>query len=422
VAVIYPFRALRPPVERVEQVASVPYDVVNTQEARALAQDNPLSFLHVTRPEIDLPDGTDIYSDQVYEKARENFQTLTRECPLETEDAPSLYLYRLTMGEHTQTGIAACCSVDEYDEDLIRKHERTRPDKEDDRTRHMITLRAQTGVVFLTYRADRRIDALVEAATQNAPLYDFDAPDGVRHTVWRAPAPEQLVRAFGEVPLLYIADGHHRAASASRARAVLHAENPQHTGEEEYNRFICVVFPDEQVKILPYNRAVKDLNGRTPEEFLAAVRERFDVTENANPRGPGKSGHWHMYLAGRWYGLTLKDGARRSDGDDNNNADGSNDADPTRTLDVSLLQDNLLDPVLGIKDQRTDKRIEFIGGIRGTQELERLVTEGRAAVAFALHPTSMADLLKVSDAGGVMPPKSTWFEPKLRDGLLIHKI
>jgi uncharacterized protein (DUF1015 family) len=413
VAVIHPFRALRPPVEKVEQVASVPYDVVNTKEARALAQDDPLNFLHVTRPEIDLPDGTDIYSDQVYEKARENFQKLIATCPLESEDAPSLYLYRLKMGEHTQVGVAACCAVDEYDNDLIRKHERTRPDKEDDRTRHMITLRAQTGVVFLTYRADRRIDALVEAETNSAPLYDFNAPDGVRHTLWRARAPEQIARAFGEVPLLYIADGHHRAASASRARAALREKNPNHTGEEEYNRFICVIFPDDQVQILSYNRVVKDLNGREPDDFLAQVRERFDVTEGANPRGPGKSGHWHMYLGGRWYGLTLKNDARRDDGNDN---------DPTRTLDVSLLQDNLLDPILGIKDQRTDKRIDFIGGIRGTQELEKLVNEGRAAVAFALHATSVAELLRVSDANAVMPPKSTWFEPKLRDGLLIHQI
>ena len=411
-AVIHPFRALRPPALKVEQVASVPYDVVNTAEARALASDNPLSFLHVTRPEIDLPDGTDIYSDAVYAKAGENFQQLIARAPLETEDAPSLYLYRLKMGEHVQTGVAACCSVDEYDNDLIRKHERTRPDKEDDRTRHMSTLRAQTGVVFLTYRADRRLDALVEAETKNAPLYDFTAPDGVQHTVWRAPAPEQIARAFGEVPLLYIADGHHRAASASRARAALREKNPQHTGEEEYNRFICVIFPDDQVQILSYNRVVKDLHGKSPDEFLAQVRERFDVTDGANAQGPGKSGHWHMYLGGRWYGLTLKDGATNKD----------DAADPTRTLDVSLLQDNLLDPVLGIKDQRTDKRIDFIGGIRGTPELEKIVNEGRAAVAFALHATSVEELLRVSDANAVMPPKSTWFEPKLRDGLLIHQI
>ena len=362
-------------------------------------------------PEIDLPEGTGIYSDDVYAKARENFDKLRRDCPLEEEDAPSLYLYRLVMGEHTQTGVAACASVDEYDRDRIRKHERTRPDKENDRTRHTLELRAQTGPVFLTYRADRRIDALVEAETKNDPLYDFNAPDGVRHTVWRAERPEQLARCFAEVPLLYIADGHHRAASVSRARAALREKNTNHTGEEEYNRFLAVVFPDEQMQILPYHRAVRDLNGRSAEEFLGAVKERFNVTEDANPRGPGKAAHWHMYLAGRWYGLTLRDDAARTLSDD-----------PTSTLDVSLLQDNLLAPVLGVTDPRTDKRIDFVGGIRGTQELERLVNEGRAAVAFALYPTSIEDLLRVSDAGGVMPPKSTWFEPKLRDGILIHTI
>jgi uncharacterized protein (DUF1015 family) len=387
--------------------------VVNTAEARALAASNPLSFLHVTRPEIDLDEGADIYGDEVYAKAGENLQKLIAECPLELEDAPSLYLYRLRMGDHVQTGVAACCSVDEYDEDLIRKHERTRPDKEDDRTRHMVTLRAQTGVVFLTYRADRRIDALVAAATQDAPLYDFTAPDGVQHTLWRTAAPEGLVRAFGEVPLLYIADGHHRVASASRARAALRDQNPNHTGEEEYNRVISVLFPSDQVQILSYNRVVKDLGGLSPEDFLARVRERFDVTGGANRQGPGKPGHWHMYLGGEWHGLTLKDGAGVGRDDD---------GDPTATLDVSLLQDNLLDPVLGIKDQRTDKRIDFVGGIRGTAELEKIVDEGRAAVAFAMHATSVDDLLRVSDTHGIMPPKSTWFEPKLRDGMLIHQI
>jgi uncharacterized protein (DUF1015 family) len=411
VAAIYPFRALRPPRDKVQEVAAVPYDVVNTDEARALAEGNPLSFLHVSRPEIDLPAGTGLYSDEVYAKARENFDRLKRECPLETEAAPSLYLYRLVMGEHTQTGVAACFSVDEYDRDLIRKHERTRPDKENDRTRHLLELQAQTGPVFLTYRADRRIDALVEAETHEEPLYDFTARDGVRHTLWRAGRPEQLARCFAEVPLLYIADGHHRAASASRARAALREKNPNHTGREEYNRFLAVVFPDDQMQILPYHRVVKDLNGRSPEEFLAAVKGRFDVTDNANPRGPARAGHWHMYLAGKWYGLNLRDGdsAARSD-------------DPTSALDVSLLQENLLAPVLGVTDPRTDKRIDFVGGIRGTQELERLVDEGRAAVAFALYPTSIEDLLRVSDSGGVMPPKSTWFEPKLRDGILIHTI
>jgi uncharacterized protein (DUF1015 family) len=411
VAAIYPFRALRPPEGRVRSVAAVPYDVVNTEEARALAADNPFSFLHVSRPEIDLPEGTDIYSEEVYAKARENFEKLKGECPLEEESEPTLYLYRLVMGEHTQVGVAAAFSVDEYDRDLIRKHERTRPDKENDRTRHILELRAQTGPVFLTYRADRRIDALVEAETKAAPLYDFEAEDGVRHTVWRATATEQLARCFAEVPLLYIADGHHRAASASRARAALKEKNPNHTGVEEYNRFLAVVFPEEQMQILPYHRAVHDLNGRTPEEFLAAVGERFNVTDKANPKGPGKPGHWHMYLAGQWHGLGLRDDAARTLSDD-----------PTAALDVSLLQNNLLDPLLGVRDPRTDKRIDFVGGIRGTAELERLVDEGRAAVAFALFPTSIEDLLRVSDAGGVMPPKSTWFEPKLRDAILIHTI
>lgn len=410
-AAIYPFRALRPPLDRVEQVAAVPYDVVNTEEARALAAGNPLSFLHVSRPEIDLPEGTHIYADEVYERARANFERFKGDGTLVEEEAPSLYVYRLRMGGHTQTGIAAAFSVDEYDDDRIRKHERTRPDKENDRTRHILTLRAQTGPVFLTYRTDRRLDALVEAETKAEPLYDFEAPDGVRHTVWRAASAEQLARCFAEVPLLYIADGHHRAASASRARAELRGKNPQHTGEESYNRFLAVVFPDEQMQILPYHRVVKDLNGRDEEEFLEAVRARFNVTDDAKREGPGKAGHWHMYLGGKWYGLNLRDDAARTLSDD-----------PTAALDVSLLQNNLLDPVLGVADPRTDKRIDFVGGIRGTPELERLVDEGRAAVAFALYPTSIEDLLRVSDAGGVMPPKSTWFEPKLRDALLIHTI
>jgi uncharacterized protein (DUF1015 family) len=412
VAAIYPFRALRPPGDKVSLVASVPYDVVSTEEARAIAAPNPLSFLHVTRPEIDMPDGTDIYSDAVYAKAVENLQRLESQAPLKSDDEPGLYIYRLVMGEHKQTGLFACFSVDEYDRGLIRKHEKTRPDKENDRTRHLVETRAQTGVVFLTYRPDRRIDALVEAESKEGPLYDFTAEDGVRHTIWRATRPEQLARCFTEVPALYIADGHHRAASASRARAALRERNANHTGEEEYNRFVAVAFPADQMQILPYHRVVKDLNGRTPEEFMDDVQGRFKMSEDANPRGPGKSGHWHMYTAGKWYGLTLR----------REIADTMRLDDPTSTLDVSLLQDNLLAPILGITDPRTDKRIDFVGGIRGTEELERLVGDGRAAVAFALYPTSIEDLLTVSDAGGVMPPKSTWFEPKLRDGILIHTI
>lgn len=407
-AAIYPFRALRPPQDKVQEVAAVPYDVVDTEEARSLAEGKPLSFLHVSRPEIDMPPGADLYADETYAKAAENFRKLVETCPLEEEDEPGLYLYRLKMGEHTQTGVASCVSVDEYDQDSIRKHEKTRPDKENDRTRHLLELQAQTGPVFLTYRADRRIDALIEAETKGEPLYDFEAEDGVRHTIWRATAPEQIARAFKEISLLYIADGHHRAASASRARAALREGNPNHTGEEEYNRFLAVIFPADQMQILPYNRIVRDLNGMSSEEFLSKIEEGFRVDGDANPRGPGKRGHFHMYLEGRWYGLTPK---KESDG-----------SDPVSSLDVSVLQENILDPLLGVKDVRTDKRISFVGGIRGSEELTRLVDDGRAAVAFALYPTSIEDLMAVSDANLLMPPKSTWFEPKLRDGILIHMI
>jgi uncharacterized protein (DUF1015 family) len=408
VAVIQPFRALRPPTDRVAEVASPPYDVVSTEEARALAADNPLSFLHVSRPEIDLPAGTNLYSDEVYRKAADNFEKLTQEAPLEEEETPSIYLYRLIMNDHEQIGVVACCSVAEYDRNLIRKHERTRPDKEDDRTRHILTLNSQTGPVFLTYRAQEEIDTMVMETTVSDALYDFTAPDGIRHTVWRAPDPVRFVQAFREVPLLYIADGHHRAASASRARAERMERSFGHTGDEEYNFFLTVIFPDNQLQILPYNRVVKDLNNQTAGEFFLNVKTKFNVTEDAPPT-PQQPGQWSMYFVKRWYGLTLKEDAPQT-------------KDPVAALDVSLLQDHLLDPLLGIKDVRTDKRIDFIGGVRGTAELEKLVDEGKAAVAFSLYPTTVEDLLRVSDADGIMPPKSTWFEPKLRDGILIHNI
>jgi len=408
-AVIRPFHALRPPAERAAQVAAVPYDVVNTAEARALAAGNPWSFLHVSRPEIDLPDDTPIYSDEVYAKAASNFEVLKKECPLQVEETPSLYVYRLRMGGQEQTGIVACCSIDEYDRDIIRKHERTRPDKEDDRTRHILVLRAQTGPVFLTYRAQQKIDSLVaEALAGNPPLYDFFANDDIHHTIWRVPTYDRLVDAFKEVPNLYIADGHHRAASASRARADLKEHGFSFIGSEEYNFFQCVLFPDNQLRILPYNRIVRDLNGLSEVDFLAAVKAKFALTEDASP-SPTERGRWSMYIDGRWYGLELPGCAEKP-------------SDAVESLDVSILQERLLDPILGIKDVRTDKRIDFVGGIRGTEELERLVKEGKAAVAFSLYPTTIDDLLKVSDAGQIMPPKSTWFEPKLRDGLLSHEI
>ncbi|HJQ70651.1 MAG TPA: DUF1015 family protein [Blastocatellia bacterium] len=409
-ATIRAFRALRPPKENADKVAAVPYDVVNTDEARRLSAGNPLSFLHVSRPEIDLPDGTDIYSDQVYEKAKENFDKLKADAPMALEADLSLYAYRLQMGEHSQTGIAGCCSVDEYDADVIRKHERTRKDKEDDRTRHMVTIRAQTGPVFLTYRGLDEIDEIVAAAQKEEPLYDFQAEDGVRHTLWRIDetVARHLEGEFRRVPLLYIADGHHRAASASRARAQLKAKNPHHTGEEEYNFFLAVLFPADQLRILAYNRVVKDLNGRSAEEFVNELSKHFEVSETDSP-APQSKGEICMYLGGRWRLLKLPEGT-------------TNPLDPIASLDVRVLEERLLDPLLGIKDVRTDKRIDFVGGVRGAAALEQAVDEGRAQVAFSMYPVTVGDLMAVSDAKEIMPPKSTWFEPKLRDGLLSHVI
>jgi uncharacterized protein (DUF1015 family) len=408
-ATIRAFRALRPTTENAPAVSAVPYDVVNTAEARALAAGNPLSFLHVSRPEIDLPDGTDVYSDAVYAKAGENFEELKAEAPLFIEDTPSLYVYRLRMGEHLQSGVAACCSVDEYDSDIIRKHERTRKDKEDDRTRHMLTLRAQTGPVLLTYRGRDEINDLVIRAQQEDLLYDFVAPDGVAHTVWRVPQADRelLIEAFQSVPLVYIADGHHRAASASRARAELRT-NPDHDGGEEYNFFLTVLFPADQLQILPYNRVVKDLNGMSAGQFVAALSEKFDIAEAASP-SPAQKTEICMYIGGRWHSLTVPAGT-------------TNPIDPISSLDVSVLQERVLDPLLGITDVRTDKRIDFVGGIRGTAALEDMVNEGRAAAAFSLHPVTVDELMAIADANVIMPPKSTWFEPKLRDGLLSHLI
>ena len=404
-AAIRPFRALRPARDTAPAVSSVPYDVVSTEEARDLTAGNPLSFLHVTRSEIDLPPGSDPYAPQVYEKAREQFASLRSTAPLVMEDEPCLYFYRLRMGGHEQTGLAACFSVDEYEQDVIKKHERTRPDKEDDRTRHMIGLRAQTGVVFLTYRAFDAIDQLCRAVTADAPLYDFRADDGVHHTIWRVKGQEatELVDAFAHVPTLYIADGHHRAASAARARAELRTRGDS----READTFIAVAFPASQMHILPYNRTVKDLAGQTPDQFLSALRARVPVRDGApTPRGQGEVA---MYLDGRWYALDLS-------------AAPAADAARASALDVARLQHHVLAPLLKIGDVRTDKRIDFVGGGRGTTALESAVNTGKAAVAFSMHHVTIEDLMSISDEGGIMPPKSTWFEPKLRDGLLVHLI
>jgi uncharacterized protein (DUF1015 family) len=405
-ASLHPFRALRPAPEAAPSVSSVPYDVVSTDEARQLAAGNPLSFLHITRSEIDLPPDADPYSSEVYEKARENLDALRTRAPLVVEEAPSLYFYRLRMGGHEQSGVAGCFSIDEYDRDVIKKHERTRRDKEDDRTRHMISLRAQTGVVFLTYRADADIDRLQQTVMSSGALYDFTAADGVRHTIWRA-GPEQtkaIVAAFARIPSLYIADGHHRVASAARTRTELAGTSG---GPNGASTFIAVAFPDSQVQILPYNRTVKDLAGATRSEFLTALTRRVPVTDGSAT--PARHGEVSMYLDGRWYLLDLSAAAAR-------------DASRAESLDVARLQNAILEPILRIGDIRTDKRIDFVGGARGAEALEQAVDSGKAAVAFSVYPVTVDDLMAISDAGGIMPPKSTWFEPKLRDGLLIHEI
>jgi uncharacterized protein (DUF1015 family) len=406
-ATIHPFRALRPRPEQASAVAALPYDVVSTAEARALAAGNPLSFLRVSRAEIELPADTDPYADAVYGAAARQFAWLRTEAPLVEEATPSVYVYRLRMGGHEQSGVAACFSVDEYERDVIRKHERTRKDKEDDRTRHIIDLRAQTGPVFLTYPASRAVDEGVGRAVSDPPLFDFTAADDVQHTLWRAgdAVGDALVAAFAHVPLLYVADGHHRAASAVRARHALRGRTPGE-GAMEADTFLAVAFPHDQTQILPYHRVVKDLAGHTPASLLDVLAAAVSIAPGTDtPGGPGEVA---MYLAGQWYTLRLVHSAAGTPAADR--------------LDVALLHEQVLGPLLGVGDPRTDKRIDFIGGIRGPGALAARVDEGAAAVAFAMHPVSVQDLMRIADAGGIMPPKSTWFEPKLRDGLLSHLI
>jgi uncharacterized protein (DUF1015 family) len=408
-AVVVPLPALRPRRDLAAEVAAVPYDVVSTAEAAALAEGRPHCFLHVTRPEIDMAAGTDPHAPEVYRAGADALAGFVADGTLVRDPEPALYVYQLRVDGHRQVGVMGRCAVDEYDEGRIKKHEKTRPDKEDDRTRHLLTLSCHPEPVFLTYRGTAAIDERVAAAQATEPLYDFTAPDGVGHTVWRlaATAADDLATAFTAVDALYVADGHHRSASASRARAARRDANPEHRGDEPYNFFLAAVFPADQVRILPYNRVVHDLAGQSVESFLERLGGVMTVRSGAGP-SPDRRGRFSMFLDGRWYGLEAP-------------AELTGSGDPVESLDAAILQSAVLGPLLGIDDPRTAQRIDFVGGIRGTGELERRVADG-AAVAFSLHPVSVEELMAVSDAGRVLPPKSTWFEPKLRSGLLVHEI
>ena len=407
---IRPFTGLRPAANRATEVAAPPYDVLSTDEARVRAEGHPWSFLHISKPEIDLPAGTDPYAPEVYAKAAENLKKMLAEGILERDAAPCYYAYRLIMGEHSQTGLVAAASVADYDTNRIRKHEFTRPDKEDDRVRQIEALNAQTGPVLLAYPSAPEVDAILAHAASAAPDAGVTAEDGIRHTIWVIRDSATLARltaAFDAMPAIYIADGHHRSAAASRICATRKAANPQHSGEESYNYFLSVIFPHHQMKIMDYNRVVIDLNGLDSAAFLERIAEQFSVQASASRVKPAKPNEFGLYLPGQWYRLEIR-------------ADLIPQSDPVARLDVSLLQDHLIAPVLGIKDPRRDKRIDFVGGIRGLAELEKRVDSGEMAAAFALFATRMEDLMAVADAGEVMPPKSTWFEPKLADGLVSH--
>jgi uncharacterized protein (DUF1015 family) len=405
---LQPFRAVRPKPELASSVAAVPYDVVNRSEAAELARGNPHSFLHVGRSDIDLPDDTDPHDPRIYAKAREALDRFLAQGVLVRDEEPALYLYRQIMNGRVQTGVVGCVHVDDYERNIIRKHEKTRPDKEDDRTRHVVTLNAHAEPVFLTYRENGAVDKLAERVLTSSPLYDFTAPDGVRHTVWQVADPAPWVEAFRRVACAYVADGHHRCASAWRAGKERRSANPRHHGDEEYNWFLAALFPAGQLAILPYNRVVRDLAGKSPTQVLRELGRIGKLTATAQPT-PRRPGSFCFYLERSWHLLEL----------DEQSIDPR---DPIGSLDVSLLQDRVLGPILGIGDPRTDKRIDFVGGIRGTEELERRVDSGEMAIAFSLYPTTLDQLMAVSDAGAVMPPKSTWFEPKLRSGLFVHEL
>lgn len=410
-AAVKPFICIRPAKENAAKVASLPYDVYNRKEACAAVAGNPVSFLNIDRAETQFSDDVDTYADCVYEKARELLDTQIAESVYVTDAGDHYYLYELTMDGRSQTGIVACSSIDDYVNGVVKKHENTREDKELDRIRHVDTVNAQTGPIFLAYRQNETLKAIVAEEKAKPVLYDFVSDDGIRHRVWKIDDPAQtaaIEAAFAAIPATYIADGHHRAASAVKVGLKRRAENPGYTGEEPFNYFLSVLFPDEELMILPYNRVVKDLNGMSREQFFEAVKGKFELEEiGKEPYAPAEKGTFGMYLDNTWYALKVLPQYRSTD--------------PVKGLDVSILQDQLLGPVLGIGDPRTDKRIDFIGGIRGLKELERRVREDME-IAFSMYPTSIKELLAVADAGLLMPPKSTWFEPKLRSGLFIHKL
>lgn len=407
-SVIKPFRALRPVEDKAENVACVPYDVIYESEARRFIEERPLSFLRVTRPEAVFPKDEYPSDEEILNRAKENLEWFINENILGHEAEPAFYIYRLATETHSQTGIVACCSLDEYELGLIKKHEKTRPDKVEDRTAHMLAVGAQTGLIFLAFRNTEKTRRLFAEAVRNKPIYDFHCEAGVNHTVWEITQTEDWSEAFEEVPAIYVADGHHRIESANLARKKLKEKNAEHTGAEDYNFVVAGVFPSEDLKILAYNRVVKDLNGLTEEEFLEKLSENFIVSETGAKK-PSERRNFCMYLGGRWYHLRFT-------------VEYFSEPDPIESLDVSILQNYVLNPVLGIDDPRTNERISFVGGSRGTEELEKMVDAGEGKVAFSMFPTTMDDLFAVADMNEIMPPKSTWFEPKLKDGLLIHLI
>ncbi|MDP8204113.1 MAG: DUF1015 family protein [Candidatus Tenebribacter mawsonii] len=410
-AKIKPFYGVRPAADKILDVASPPYDVLNSAEARVQVKDRPNSFLHVVKPEVDLPEDINLYSDEVYKKGRKNLYRMLNEGVLIQDDKPCFYLYRLIMGNVDQIGLVAGASIEDYENGIIKKHEHTRAVKEADRIKHVDTLNANTGPVFLTYRARKDINEIVEEIIKENPLYNIETEDGIKHIFWKIDQQndiEKILNIFSEIDFLYVADGHHRSASGTKVGQMRREANPNHTGEEEYNFFLSVIFPDDQLYIMDYNRVVKDLNGNSIEDFLEKIAEKFDVKISSTTEGysPNKLHNFGMYFDGKWYDLTAKEATFNED-------------DPVRSLDVAILQDNLLNPILGIGDPRKDKRIDFVGGIRGLQELSRRVDEGEA-VAFSMFPTSIEQLMAIADADEVMPPKSTWFEPKLRSGMITH--